>query len=40
MLSRAVGGLMVDVVEHADIEIIPEIVRGMTAGPATTAAAE
>ena len=31
---------MVDVVEHADIEIIPEIVRRMTSEAAVNTAAE
>ena len=40
MLVRAVGGLVVDIVERADIEVIPEIVRETTADPVAQAAAE
>jgi hypothetical protein len=40
MLMRAVGGLVVDIVERADIEIIPEIMRATDADAMTKAAAE
>jgi len=30
MLSRAINGLVVDIVEQADIEVIPSLVRGST----------
>ena len=40
MLVRAVGGLVVDIVERADIEIIPEITRSSNGEPVATVAAE
>ena len=40
MLVRAVGGLVVDIVERADIEVIPEIIRSSGTDPLATAAAE
>ncbi len=40
MLTRAAGGLVVDVVERADIEIIPVIMRETEADAMTKAAAE
>ena len=40
LLVRAVGGLVVDVVEHADVEIIPEILRASSGETSTKAAAE
>jgi len=40
MLVRAIGGLMADIVEHADMELIPDLAKARDGDPTAKAAAE
>ena len=40
MLARAIGGLMADIVEHADMELIPDLAKAGGDDPVAKAAAE
>ena len=40
MLVRAIGGLMADIVEHADMELIPDLAKVRDGDSTAKAAAE